>query len=127
MNHMGPFADGWSEADVEAVLARGEPSELLFVPIVVGMNADQCEREWAEGVCFQLARHPDFNVRGNAILGLGHIARICRALNTGVAVPLILQALDDPNEYVRGHAVSTASDLLTYLNVRITEPGPTQG
>jgi len=79
---MGLFADGWTEV----VLACGEPSELLFVPIVVGMNADQCEREWAEGICFQLARHPNFNVRGNAILGLGHIAHTCRALNTEAAL-----------------------------------------
>ena len=120
---MGPFADDWTQADVEAVLARGDPSELLYVPIVVGMNADQCEREWAEAICFRLARHPDFNVRGNAILGLGHIARTCRALNTGTAVPLISQALADPHEYVRGHAADTSSDLLIYLNVRVPEPG----
>jgi len=119
---MGPFADGWTEAGVEVVLARGEPSELLFVPIVVGMSADQCEREWAEGICFQLARHPNFNVRGNAILGLGHIARTCRALNTEAALPLISQALADPHAYVRGHAVEAASDLLVYLNVRVPEP-----
>jgi hypothetical protein len=33
-------------------------------------------REWGEGVCARLANHEHFNVRGNAILGFGHLARI---------------------------------------------------
>ena len=114
---MGPFSDGWTEADVEAVVARGDPSELLYVPIVVGMNAADCRREWAEAICFNLAEHPDFNVRGNAVLGLGHIARTCRELNLAQAVPLISRALFDPHEYVRSHADGAACDLHLYLGV----------
>ena len=76
---MGPFKSGWDERDVEAVVARGEPMELLYVPIAVGMNADAFEKGWAEEQCLSLAEHPHFNVRGNALLGLGHIARVCRA------------------------------------------------
>jgi hypothetical protein len=116
---MGPFADGWNEADVEAVVARGDPRELLYVPIVVGMNAADCEQKWAEAICFNLASHPDFNVRGNAILGLGHIARTCRRLSLERAVPLIASALSDPHEYVRGHASSAACDLQVYLGVDV--------
>ncbi|ALV09194.1 HEAT repeat domain-containing protein [Roseateles depolymerans] len=116
---MGPFAAGWTEADVEAVIARGDPSELLYVPIVVGMNAADCEQAWAEGVCFSLAGHQDFNVRGNAILGLGHIARTCRTLNLERAVPLIAKALADPHDYVRGQADSAACDLQLYLGVAV--------
>lgn len=114
---MGPFASGWTEADVEAVLARGDPEELLYVPIVVGMNADNCNREWAETICLRLATHSHFNVRGNAVLGLGHIARTCRALNTPAAVPVIAAALQDDHEFVRGHAASAAEDLGVYLGV----------
>ena len=116
---MGPFAQGWTEADVEAVLVRGDPAELLYVPIVVGMNAPGCEQAWAERVCFELAGHPHFNVRGNALLGLGHIARTCRQLDLGRAVPMIAQALADPNDYVRGHANDAACDLHMYLGVLI--------
>lgn len=116
---MGPFADGWTEADVEAVIARGDPRELPYVPIVVGMNAADCVQEWAEAICFNLASHPDFNVRGNAILSLGHIARTCRRLSLERAVPLIASALSDPHEYVRGHASSAACDLQVYLGVEV--------
>ena len=116
---MGPFANGWTEADVEAVMARGSPSELLYVPIVVGMNARDCDRHWAEELCFKLAKHPDFTVRGNAILGLGHIARTCRELNLEQAVPLIYSALKDTHEYVRGQAECAADDLNVYLGVLV--------
>lgn len=117
---MNPFANGWTESDVEAVIARGNPDELLYVPIVVGMNAADCDRSWAETVCFNLATHPDFNVRGNAILGLGHIARTCGELNLEHAIPLITKALSDPHEYVRSHAESAADDLKTYLGVLVS-------
>lgn len=36
---MRPFSEGWTEADIEAAIARNNPDELLRVPIVVGMNA----------------------------------------------------------------------------------------
>jgi hypothetical protein len=116
---MGPFSEGWTEADVEAVMARGIPDELLYVPIVVGMNAGGCDREWVERICLTLASHPDFNVRGNAILGFGHIARTCHVLNTEVIVPVIADALNDPDEYVRGHADDAAWDLHVYLGVLV--------
>jgi hypothetical protein len=116
---MGPFADGWSKQEVEAVVARNDPADVLYVPIVVGMNAPDCGREWAEAICFELATHPHFNVRGNAILGLAHIARTCRALNTEKAVPLIAEAMLDLSEYVRGHAADAAADLQVFLGIAI--------
>lgn len=117
---MGPFADGWTNADVEAVLARADPAELLYVPIVVGMSADECGREWAEAICYKLSDHPDFTVRGNAVLGLGHIARTCGSLDLARAVPIISRALSDPHAYVRGQADSAASDVQVYLKVQIS-------
>lgn len=120
---MGPFKEGWSEVDVEQALARQNPNELLYVPIVVGMNAPDCDREWAENICFNLAQHSNFNVRGNAILGLGHIARTCGVLNLEKSIPLIVRALNDPNEYVRGHAEDAANDFKVYLGVSISNHG----
>src|SRR5262249_19254171 len=97
----------------------GLPHELLDIPIAVGMNAAECDRAWAEDVCLRLAVHPDFNVRGNAILGLGHIARTCRALSAGKVFEILENALVDPHPYVRGHAHSAASDVHQYLGVVI--------
>lgn len=117
---MGPFHKGWTEADIDAALQRGDPEELLYVPIVLGMNAPDCERGWVEGICFHLATHHHFNVRGNAILGLGHVARTCGALDTETAVSIIARALTDESEFVRGQAQCAADDLETYLGVKVT-------
>ena len=116
---MGPFSAGWTEKDVETVLGRGLPDELLYVPIVVGMNAADCDRMWAEDVCLRLVDHVHFNVRGNAVLGLGHIARTCGALSAERVFPVLERALDDPHPYVRGHAESAASEVRQYLGVVI--------
>lgn len=91
---MGPFTGGWDESDVERVLERGDPEELLYVPVVVGMNAPDVDRKWAQDVCVRLIDHPHFQVRGNAYTGLGHIARTCRELDLDRMVPLIAAGLN---------------------------------
>ena len=65
--------DPMSREDVAAALGRAEPEELLRVVLAVALHAQ--DLAWASEVCLQLARHQHFNVRGNAILGLGHLAR----------------------------------------------------
>lgn len=52
---MGPFQDGWTEQDVAAVIARGVPDELLYVPIVISM--DPPDFEWSQAICISLASH----------------------------------------------------------------------
>ena len=119
---MGPFQDGWTKQDVEAVVSRGLPDELLYVPIVITLDPPDCA--WSEAICLALAKHPHFNVRGNAILGLGHLARTCGRLNLATVAPAITDALQDEHEYVRGHADDAASDLLHYLGVQIPGYAP---
>lgn len=114
---MGPFRDGWTEQDVDAVIARGLPEELLYVPIVISMDPPDCA--WSERICLALAAHEHFNVRGNAILGFGHLARTCGHLNLAAVIPVISAALGDSHEYVRGHADAAAADLLHYLGVQV--------
>lgn len=119
---MGPFTDGWTTADVETVVARGEPAELLYVPILVGMSAADCGRAWAERICLDLARHPEATVRGNAMTGLGHIARTCRALEPA-ALQAIADGLHDADEWVRSHAGDAADDVELFLDAK----GPGSG
>ena len=110
---MGPFRDGWTEADVEAVLANGEPQELLYVPIVVSL--DPPDWAWSQAICVRLAGHPDANVRGNAILGFAHLARVCGKLDEAVVRPLIESALRDDHPLVRGRASDAADDAAHFL------------
>lgn len=106
---------------VEAAIARDEPDELLHVPIDVSMEPWDCR--YSQDVCVRLSRHPHFNVRGNAILGFGHLARTCGALAEATVRPIVEAALDDPHEYVRGHAFVAACDLNHFLGWRIPLPG----
>ncbi|HYW11607.1 MAG TPA: hypothetical protein VE871_06600 [Longimicrobium sp.] len=112
-----PFSDGWTMADVEAAIARDEAAELLHVPILVSMDPPDCA--WAQEICIRLAAHPHANVRGNAILGFGHLARTCGALDEPRVRPLVESALHDEDDYVRGQADAAAGDLEHFLGWRI--------
>ncbi|MBX9401687.1 HEAT repeat domain-containing protein [Lysobacter sp. BMK333-48F3] len=119
---MGPFKDGWTKQDIEAAITRGLPDELAYVPILIGMDPPDCA--WAEAICVTLARHPDADVRANAVLGLGHLARTCGRLDLSVAVPTIAAALQDADPHVRGQADAAADDLSQYLGVAVPQPIP---
>jgi HEAT repeat protein len=104
----------WTAADVERLLARNDPADLLHVAIAVSLDPPDCA--WAQEVCIRLAAHGDANVRGNAILGFGHLARVCGALDTTRVRPLMDAALDDESAYVRGQAYAAVGDLAHFLN-----------
>jgi hypothetical protein len=70
---------------------------------------------WAEDICIRLAQHYDENVRGNAVLGFGHLARLHGELTQLRVQPLIEKALHDPSKYLRGHAESAADDVTHFL------------
>ena len=102
---------------MEAAIERNQPGELLYVPVWVSMDPPDCA--WAQGGCVRLCGHPDVGVRGNAILGFGHLARTSGALDRERVKPLIEGALHDPEEYVRGQADSAARDVTFYLGWQI--------
>src|SRR6185295_6125780 len=111
--------DPMSREEVEAALSRADPEELYRVVIAVGLHADDCE--WACAICLHLARHHHFNVRGNAILSLGHLARRFGYLDP-VARRTIEDGLRDVDEYVRGQAVDAADDAHHFLRWKFTRP-----
>ncbi len=110
---MGPFGDGWTREDVGAVMAESDPRTLLYVPIVVSM--DPPDAKWAQAICVELAAHEHPNVRGNAILGFGHLVRTTGQLDRSVVLPLVVRALSDEDQYVRGRADAAVEDLEHYL------------
>ena len=74
--------------------------------------------EWAESICVELARHDHPGIRGNAILGLGHIARLHGRLTEQLVKPVIETALGDSDEYAKSNAVSAADDVEFFLKWR---------
>ena len=106
---------------ITAALARNDADELLHIPIALSMEPPEEEHPgYAEKICRELARHPNFNVRGNAILGFGHLARTVGAFRDAPAVrAAVSAALADPDAYISGQAHAAADDLAHFLKWRI--------
>ena len=97
----------------EATLERDDPVELM--DWILEFTAESGDRELAENCCARLARHRNAMVRGNAMLGLGHLARRFGRLDAHRIKRLVDTALHDGSEYVREQARSAAEDLRTFL------------
>ena len=102
-----------SRAEVEEIVARDDPETLARAVLSACLHAE--DATWAGSLCERLAGHRDAAVRGNAILGLGHLARIHRHLSPASARALIAAALADPSAYVRGQADAAADDVEQFL------------
>lgn len=112
-----PFSNGWTKDEIEASIEHDRVKELIYVPIVITMKPIDCK--WAEAICVNLTNHGNTNVRGNAILGLGHLARTCRRLNKSVVEPLIQAGLKDRSKIIRGQAQSAAEGIEQFLGWKI--------
>ncbi len=103
--------------EAEAAIARDDPAELYVVPISISMYHE--DLEWAQAMCVKLASHQDATVRGNAVLGFGHLARRFRKLDEDVVRPIIENALTDADPYVRGQAHDAADDVTHFLGWKV--------
>jgi hypothetical protein len=97
-------------------IERDDPHELAELVIAAALYEE--DYELLESACVRLARHPDETVRGNAILGFGHMARLFGKVGKE-AVDLVRHGLSDPSGYVRGQAYAAAGDLSHFLGVPI--------
>ena len=105
-----------SKTEIEAAILRDNPDELLYAVLSAALYSE--DSAWAEDVCVRLATHEHYNVRGNAILGFGHIARIHEKLDEAKIKPLVEAALEDESEYVRGQAENAKDDIKFCLRWR---------
>lgn len=113
-----PLPEDWTEQDVEYEISRNIPEDLLYIPISVSMCPPDCA--WSQEICIRLSSHPHPNVRGNAVLGFGHLARTCGSLDFKKIQPIIEDALKDADDFVRGQAHSAAQDIHVYLDIVIS-------
>lgn len=114
-------------AEYEAALAGEDLEELARLPVWISLDPlpDEEETAWAEGICLRLAGHEDRWVRGNAVLGLGHLARTLGQFADPEAVRRAVEAgLADADDHVRGQADCAASDLHHFLGWEIAGYAP---
>jgi hypothetical protein len=118
-----------SKEEAEHALRLDEPERLRRAVVSVALHAP--DRDFAERFCVAASTHTNDEVRGNAILGFGHIARRFGVLSPEIR-GVIERGLSDPSEYVRGHSWAAASDAGQFLHWEILEdenppiPPPTQ-
>ncbi len=103
----------YGKTEIEKALTDNNTNELALMVLSVALYSDNFE--YAENFCIQLSNHKHFNVRGNAIQGFGHIARIHGKLNKSKIKPIIENALKNKNEYVHGNAVDAKDDTELFL------------
>lgn len=105
-----------TRAEIAAAIERGDPGELRYAVLAAALYDP--DPDWAEDLCLRLAAHPHFNVRGNALLGLGHIARLHRRLDRARSQPALDAGLQDADPYVRGQADAATGDVEHFLGWR---------
>jgi hypothetical protein len=109
-----------TRAELDAALDVDDVEALREMVVAVTALGD--DPGLATNLVRRLITHEDEFVRGNAVLGVGHIAR-----RFGSVTPDLLQkvraAAIDPSEHVRGHAASAADDLQMFLGVDVRDEG----
>ncbi|WP_395750543.1 hypothetical protein [Prosthecobacter sp.] len=108
-------ADPWvyTRGKIEEAISQGDAERLRCWVVAVSMY--DADASYAEDLCLRLSNHPDEIVRGNAILGFGHIARVHRRLDEERVKPLIVAAFLDSSWNVTGHAFSAREDTQFFL------------
>ena len=109
---------GYSRKDAAEAVRRNDPAELRIVVLSVSLYARN--RNFAEQFCENLACHSDEVVRGNSILGFGHLARRFRESDADRVKPIIEAGLTDKSQYVRSHAWSAAEDVNRFLGWEVS-------
>jgi hypothetical protein len=109
-----------SQHAIEAALERDDPVELM--DLILEIAVDGADREFAENCCVRLARHRNPNVRGNAVLGFGHLARRFGRLDGHRVKRVVENALHERSDYVRAQARSAVEDLATFLSWEFESP-----
>jgi hypothetical protein len=107
-----------NSAELDAALNTDDVDALRRMVIAVTALGEDADR--ATGLVRQLLRHKDELVRGNAVLGIGHIARRFGSVPADL-LPRLRAAKTDPSDYVRGHAASAADDLRMFGHIDIPD------
>ena len=102
-----------SRAEAERRLQNGDPKQLLVAVVAVALH--ELDLSFAQTYCGKLAVHTHPNVRGNAILGFGHLARRFGELDLAVVTPLVESGLNDQDKFVRSQAHNAADDIEHFL------------
>ena len=103
-------------SQIAEILATGSIAELEILSLSIGEDCP--DWKYAQDVCLQLTEHPAGNVRANACLGLGYIARNHRKLEKHLVKPVLLRELRAQTEW-QVKIADAISDINFFLGWRL--------
>jgi len=103
-------------SEVDAVIAADDPEELLGAIIDIALASD--DLDWAMARLTALSKHANTDVRGNALIGLSHLAgRVAPPARASI-VATLRAGLEDARPYVREQAEAALDELGEALDER---------
>jgi hypothetical protein len=104
-------------ANARRSIASGDADKLHRQVVDIALCSEDLNA--AQALFLELSSHSDEFVRGNAILGFGHLARRFRALDDR-AIPVVEKGLQDKSKHVRGQAWAAAGDISWFLKKHVS-------
>lgn len=98
-----------SKRNITAALRSPDSKVVLRAILSAALYSD--DGLWAEKLVYKFIDHDDPYIRGNAMLSLGHIARVHGSLNRERAIDVLRVAKNDRHEFVRSHAIDALDDV----------------
>lgn len=95
--------------EIFQMLQSNDPQQMVDGLLALSLQAH--DGAFAQHMMLRYVEHDNENIRGIAILGLGHIARIHGTLDKASVLPIVEQALQDRSAFVRGHADAAMDDI----------------
>lgn len=107
---------------IELVFRHGPLDDLRWLPI--GLSLDPPDGVDVQSLCLRLSRHEDIWVRGNALMALGHLARVTGELDPERVKPVLMAGLKDESDRVCGCAADAISDIRIFLGWKFRHTRP---
>lgn len=99
-----------SHNEAEKVFAGNDPAGISEALVRLALH--DIDRVWVERQCIRFIQHPNILIQRSAIISIGHLVRIHRALNTDATLPLLQEALKNPE--IAGYANDTIDDIRVF-------------
>lgn len=112
----------YTNSDVVQIVRTGSNAEKADLAIALGFDCP--DYGLAQSMCIQLLQTEDEIIRGNAVIGLAHIARRFRKLDKRVVKPYLLRELRD-NVKCHDLIVDAVNSINLYLEWNIGDKGKT--
>jgi len=107
--------DPISRSDAMAALGSANPRDICKA--LVRLAIHDPDLQWVQSLCIELTKHATVEVQSTAILCLGHLARIHKALDLEKVVPLLIELRKDP--LLSGRVDDAMDDIEIFLGVKI--------